>query len=88
MYKTQLQELCQKKKWALPRYSCVKEGPDHNPCFTASVVVKGVTFDTTLHSNNIKDAQNDAAKLAVDHFIASGTNSIIWSFLFKDLILA
>uniref|UniRef100_A0A166CAV6 DRBM domain-containing protein n=1 Tax=Daucus carota subsp. sativus TaxID=79200 RepID=A0A166CAV6_DAUCS len=71
MYKTQLQELCQKKKWALPRYSCVKEGPDHNPCFTASVVVKGVTFDTTLHSNNIKDAQNDAARLAVDHFIAS-----------------
>ena len=66
----------------------MKEGPDHNPCFTASVVVKGVTFDTTLHSNNIKDAQNDAAKLAVDHFIASGTNSIIWSFLFKDLILA
>uniref|UniRef100_A0A166CAY6 DRBM domain-containing protein n=1 Tax=Daucus carota subsp. sativus TaxID=79200 RepID=A0A166CAY6_DAUCS len=71
MYKTKLQELCQQKKWALPKYSYVKEGPDHNPSFKASVVVKGVTFDTEIASNSSKDAQNDAARLAVHHFTAS-----------------
>ena len=75
MYKTKLQELCQQKKWALPKYSYVKEGPDHNPSFKASAVVKGVTFDTEIASNSSKDAQNDAARLAVHHFTASGMKS-------------
>lgn len=68
MYKTKLQEMCQKKKWGLPKYTYVKEGPDHNPSFKASVVVNGVTFDTTNDSSSSKDAQNHAARLAVFHF--------------------
>lgn len=72
MYKTKLQELCHKKKWGLPKYSYVKEGPDHNPCFKASVIVNGVTFDTITDSTSSKDAQNDAARLAVHHFTSTG----------------
>lgn len=60
--------MCQKKKWGLPKYTYVKEGPDHNPSFKASVVVNGVTFDTTNDSSSSKDAQNHAARLAVFHF--------------------
>ena len=58
---------------------------DHNPSFRASsVVVKGVTFDTTTDSRSSKDAQNDAARFAVHHSIASG---ITFCLLFEDLIL-
>ncbi|XP_074354515.1 double-stranded RNA-binding protein 1-like isoform X2 [Apium graveolens] len=71
MYKTKLQEMCQKKRWGLPKYSYVKEGEDHNPSFKASVVVNGVTFDTTNDSSSSKDAHNDAARLAVHHFTNS-----------------
>ncbi|KAK1354488.1 Double-stranded RNA-binding domain [Heracleum sosnowskyi] len=63
--------MCQKKRWGLPKYTYVKEGPDHNPSFKASVVVNGVTFETTNDSSSSKDAQNDAARLAVFHFTNS-----------------
>ncbi|PSS15815.1 Double-stranded RNA-binding protein [Actinidia chinensis var. chinensis] len=68
MYKSKLKELCQKKSWGLPEYSTAREGLDHNPCFTATVTINGVPFQTTDQSRNVKEAQNKAAKLALDHF--------------------
>lgn len=68
MYKNRLQELCQKKYWAMPKYTSNKVGPDHNPRFTASVSVNGVFFETTHLSKSSKEAQSEAAKIAFEHF--------------------
>lgn len=68
MYKAKLQELCQRTLWSLPDYSISREGPDHNPRFKASVTVNGVVFVTANVSRSSKQALNDAAKLAFDHF--------------------
>ncbi|XP_060668287.1 double-stranded RNA-binding protein 1-like isoform X3 [Ziziphus jujuba] len=68
MYKTKLQELCQRKKWALPCYTSMKDGPDHIPEFKASVVVNGLSFDSPASCKSSKDAHNHAAMLAFLHF--------------------
>ncbi|XXG42584.1 hypothetical protein AAC387_Pa01g2825 [Persea americana] len=68
MYKNRLQELCQKKYWAMPKYTSDKVGPDHNPRFTASVIVNGVRFEMTQSSRSSKEAQSEAARLAFEHF--------------------
>ncbi|KAK4441362.1 Double-stranded RNA-binding protein 4 [Sesamum alatum] len=68
MYKSKLQELCQKQKWALPKYTCVRHGEDHCPLFKASVVVSGTTFHTPTASKSSRQAHNHAAQLAFLHF--------------------
>ncbi|CAL5357248.1 unnamed protein product [Camellia sinensis] len=68
MFKTKLQEVCHRKKWGLPKYSCIKDGADHYPQFRASVSVNGLSFDSLTASNSSKHALNDAAKLAFLHF--------------------
>ncbi|KAF2288131.1 hypothetical protein GH714_004590 [Hevea brasiliensis] len=68
MYKSKLQELCQLRAWDLPDYVTTKEGPDHNPCFQATVTVNGLSFHSQSPTKSSKRAQNDVAKLAFDHF--------------------
>ncbi|PSR95437.1 Double-stranded RNA-binding protein [Actinidia chinensis var. chinensis] len=68
MYKTKLQEECQRNKWALPEYSCIKDGEDHNPCFRASVSVNGLSFHSPAVSKSSKHALNEAAMVAFLHF--------------------
>ncbi|KAK4339181.1 hypothetical protein RND71_040643 [Anisodus tanguticus] len=68
MYKSKLQEVCQNKKWALPKYCCMKDGEDHNPKFKASVVVNGINFDSPPSCKSSKEAHNEAAKFAFLHF--------------------
>ncbi|XP_015578818.2 double-stranded RNA-binding protein 1 [Ricinus communis] len=68
MYKTKLQELCHQKTWNLPEYSTTKVGQDHNPIFHATVIVNGYSFSSSSPSKSSKLAQNNAAKLAFDHF--------------------
>lgn len=70
MYKSKLQELCHQKQWSLPQYSTTKEGPMHIPRFTTAVTVNGLSFETPNPSNSSKESQNEAAKLALDHFSA------------------
>ncbi|KAF7831603.1 double-stranded RNA-binding protein 1-like [Senna tora] len=62
MYKTKLQELCHKRRWGLPKYSIMKDGPDHIPSFKASLSLNGLTFDSLEPSTSSKHAQNLAAK--------------------------
>nr|XP_007146428.1 hypothetical protein PHAVU_006G039700g [Phaseolus vulgaris]ESW18422.1 hypothetical protein PHAVU_006G039700g [Phaseolus vulgaris] len=64
MYKTKLQELCHKRKWGLPRYSAMKDGPNHIPRFKASVYVNGVIFTSSSASTSLKEAKNQAAMVA------------------------
>ncbi|CAK7329246.1 unnamed protein product [Dovyalis caffra] len=68
MYKTKLQELCHGRQFGLPRYSAMKDGPDHNPRFKACVSVNGLTFDSSASCKSSKEAHNDAAKIAFLHF--------------------
>ncbi|KAL6559058.1 HLA class II histocompatibility antigen, DR beta 4 chain [Orobanche hederae] len=70
MYKSKLQELCQRRSWELPEYTTVKDGPDHMPRFTAAVTVHGQVFETPALCKSSKDAQNTAARIAFDHFNA------------------
>ncbi|CAK9184642.1 unnamed protein product [Ilex paraguariensis] len=74
MYKSRLQELCHQKRWGLPCYVCMKDGPDHNPRFKASVSVNGITFDTPNICKSSREARNEAAKLAFI-LLASDYNS-------------
>ncbi|KAG8371081.1 hypothetical protein BUALT_Bualt13G0049800 [Buddleja alternifolia] len=73
MYKSKLQELCQKQKRALPKYTCVKDGHDHSPLFKASVVLGGATFDSAACKSS-KHAYNEAAKFAFLHFTSEPPN--------------
>ncbi|XP_052311543.1 double-stranded RNA-binding protein 1-like [Populus trichocarpa] len=68
MDKTKLQEVCHKRQWGLPKYSAMKDGPDHTPCFKASVYVNGISFHSSASCKSSKDAHNDAAKMAFLHF--------------------
>ncbi|XP_019160074.1 PREDICTED: uncharacterized protein LOC109156687 isoform X2 [Ipomoea nil] len=72
MYKSKLQELCRRQSWNQPEYRTVKEGPDHNPRFGATVIVNGIPFKTPdNHCRSSKEATNLAACIALDHFIGS-----------------
>ncbi|GAU27917.1 hypothetical protein TSUD_160120 [Trifolium subterraneum] len=72
MYKAQLQELCQRQMWNLPKYSTQQNGGlPHNPSFKASVVVNGVTFITSDAFKTTKEAQNQAALVAFTNLSSS-----------------
>lgn len=71
MYKSKLQELCQQRQWALPRYTAMKDGPDHNPSFRASVLLNGTAFHSSVSCKSSKAAHNEAAKSAFLHLGSS-----------------
>ncbi|KAG5601848.1 hypothetical protein H5410_033218, partial [Solanum commersonii] len=51
-------------------YTTEKDGPDHNPRFTATVTVNGMSFELPKDQwRSSKEAQNHAAHIAYDHFI-------------------
>lgn len=75
MYKSKLQELCHEKKWGLPRYTPMKDGPDHNPCFRTCVTVNGFSFDSPVACKSSKQAQNQAAMVAFLHFTSPPSSS-------------
>ncbi|XP_068502061.1 double-stranded RNA-binding protein 1-like isoform X2 [Phaseolus vulgaris] len=75
MYKTKVQELCQRRSWTLPDYNTTREGPDHDPRFISTVTVNGVSFETPSATRNAKSAQNDAAMLAFLHFSPPSSSS-------------
>ncbi|XP_057782108.1 double-stranded RNA-binding protein 1-like isoform X1 [Salvia miltiorrhiza] len=68
MYKSKLQELCQKQKLGMPKYTCIRDGADHCPQFKASVVVAGAAFHSPSAANSSKQAYNQVAQLAFSHF--------------------
>ncbi|KAL6202539.1 hypothetical protein ACLB2K_026247 [Fragaria x ananassa] len=66
--KCKLQELCQSKGWALPKYSGTQQGLPHRPRFSASVLVHGFAFTTKTPLSSKKEAECSAAGLALDYF--------------------
>ncbi|KAJ8771647.1 hypothetical protein K2173_026824 [Erythroxylum novogranatense] len=76
MHKSRLQELCQRRRWELPVYQFRKEGSDHVPRFQATVIVQDCSFSTHSFFNSSKEAQNDAAKVAIDYLSGSQRPSL------------
>ncbi|GAB4824563.1 hypothetical protein Ancab_007437 [Ancistrocladus abbreviatus] len=46
----------------------MKDGLEHLPCFKASVLINGISFDSPTMCRSSKEAQNEAARLAFNHF--------------------
>jgi ribonuclease-3 len=67
-YKSQLQELCQRKFKTCPVYSLSGcSGPEHERCFWVAVSCGGRTFGPGTGKNK-KHAEQEAARLALEHF--------------------
>lgn len=68
-YKTRLQEVLAQAHLE-PTYRVRGEGPDHDRIFTATVMIEGVVRgEGSGHSK--KEAQQEAARIALDHVTAS-----------------
>ncbi|MFH1389178.1 MAG: ribonuclease III [Candidatus Margulisiibacteriota bacterium] len=64
-YKSTLQEFVQKNKWTLPQYRVIKEsGPEHKRVFFVEVKVNGKSLGVG-RGNNKKEAEQQAATVAV-----------------------
>ena len=64
-YKTQLQEVCQKRYESLPQYETVREsGPDHEKVFEVELTIQGVMRGIG-HGRSKKEAEQMAAKEAL-----------------------
>lgn len=67
-FKTQLQELYQKKHKDFPKYELIsKTGPDHDQTFKVNVHLGDEIFGPTTGKTK-KEAEQLAAKLAIDNF--------------------
>ncbi len=65
-YKTQFQELCQKRFDTLPRYATVREsGPDHQKLFEVELTIKGEIVGVG-RGHTKKEAEQMAAKQALE----------------------
>uniref|UniRef100_A0A804QI01 DRBM domain-containing protein n=1 Tax=Zea mays TaxID=4577 RepID=A0A804QI01_MAIZE len=70
MYKSRLQELCQKRRWASSLYEPTREGPAHAPLFHATVIVNGERFSSRDEGEkSLKEAYNLTAMAAFDNLI-------------------
>ncbi|KAL6223741.1 hypothetical protein ACLB2K_002599 [Fragaria x ananassa] len=67
--KTLLLEVCAKKGWAAPQYCITKQGPDHFPQFSATVVVNDVRFVSQGFLGSKKEAEASAAGMALGKFL-------------------
>ncbi|CAL4954315.1 unnamed protein product [Urochloa decumbens] len=71
MFKSRLQELCQKRRWAPPVYEHTREGPSHVPIFRATVLVHDETFSSPEEgARSAKEADNLAAMAAFENLSA------------------
>ncbi|KAF6169788.1 hypothetical protein GIB67_034180 [Kingdonia uniflora] len=77
VYKSRLHELCLQSLWSSPKFDSSKDGPDHNPSFKASVLINGVSFNTSISCKSSKEAQNEAARIAFQHFTTQGADSLL-----------
>jgi ribonuclease III len=65
-YKTAVQEICQNRFKEVPRYGVISEtGPDHDKRFEAGLII-GERIITTGIGRNKKEAEQQAAKTAIE----------------------
>ncbi|XP_057760891.1 double-stranded RNA-binding protein 4-like [Arachis stenosperma] len=85
MHKNKLQEYLQKSGFPLPVYLTDNEGFAHAPKFRSTVVVNGREFKSRLTYSHRKEAEQDAAELALK-IIIHDTNNIEECTVLPDLI--
>nr|XP_019703113.1 double-stranded RNA-binding protein 1 isoform X2 [Elaeis guineensis] len=64
-YKNQLQTFAQRKNVDLPIYTYIREGLPHAPRFKATVTFNGKIFESSQYFSTLKEAEHDAAKVAL-----------------------
>lgn len=69
MHKNRLQEYIQKSGLPLPVYLVANEGFAHAPKFRSTVVVNGKEYKSRLTYPHRKEAEQDAAELALKSII-------------------
>ncbi|XP_003572154.1 double-stranded RNA-binding protein 4 [Brachypodium distachyon] len=69
-YKNRLQELAQRAHQKLPVYLTEKKGDHHQPEFRSTVEVWGDQFSSARTHGRIKDAEQDAARVAYEILVA------------------
>lgn len=67
LYKNRLQEYTQKSGLPLPTYMSRNEGFPHAPKFWAQVEVNGKTYASAGTFTHVKEAEQDAARTALEH---------------------
>ncbi|KAK6163543.1 hypothetical protein DH2020_000407 [Rehmannia glutinosa] len=65
VFKSRLQEYCQKAGVTTPVYETIKEGPSHEPSFRSTVIVNNVRYDSLPGFFNRKAAEQSAAEVAL-----------------------
>ncbi|GFP92256.1 double-stranded RNA-binding protein 1, partial [Phtheirospermum japonicum] len=65
VFKSRLQEYCQKAGVTTPVYETIKEGPSHEPYFRSTVIVNNVRYDSLPGFFNRKAAEQSAAEVAL-----------------------
>lgn len=65
VFKSRLQEYCQKAGLTTPFYVTIKEGPSHVPSFKSNVTVNNVRYDSLPGFFNRKAAEQSAAEVAL-----------------------
>lgn len=60
-----LMELCTKKKWPAPQFTCRETGPSNNRRFLWKAVVNGVEYQPSLPSNTKKTGKAQACQVAL-----------------------
>lgn len=66
---------CDIKRWSLPKYSAMNDGPQHKPSYKASVLVNDVIFTSSDTFSSSKEAQNQAAMRAFLNFTSPSSAS-------------
>ncbi|CAM8948896.1 unnamed protein product [Rhodiola kirilowii] len=72
VFKSRLQEYAQKAGLTTPVYEVVKEGPSHEPSFSATVVVDNKRYCSLPGFTNRKAAEQSAAEIALVELSISG----------------
>ncbi|GER36556.1 double-stranded RNA-binding protein 3 [Striga asiatica] len=65
IFKSRLQEFCQKAGLTTPVYETIKEGPSHEPFFRSTVIVNNERYDSLPGFFNRKAAEQSAAEVAL-----------------------
>ncbi|CAN1176532.1 Double-stranded RNA-binding protein 1 [Linum perenne] len=65
-YKSCLSIYAQRRNYLLPAYEVEQYGPPHSRQFSCSVTVDGQTYSSEEISNTVKEAEQSAAKVAVE----------------------
>lgn len=87
MYKKKVQELCYKLSWSLPNYETNSYRPPHNLRFTSTVTNNIAQTHSSEPTETAKEAQNNAAKVAFDHFSQLRRQLLLHYLRFFGIIL-